>query len=198
MKPLDQVRSIDAYTLNHTAKVYKKRDFLRPVYKKVQNRFVLQNSILSRLMDFASSVPDLRRLGKGNIRHRLGDILILIIFVRASKCVGRTEIIEFGRHNLKRFRSMGMLRNGVPSEPTLCRVENGIDDLSLADKMREFAEAFHEELFKSGCGKEIICIDGKAERGTLQDNGRNPNIVSAYSPDTGITLATEACQEKKQ
>ena len=39
-------------------------------------------------------------------------------------------------------------------------------------------------------------MDGKAERGTVQDNGRNPDIVSAYSYDTGITLATEAFSEK--
>ena len=43
---------------------------------------------------------------------------------------------------------------------------------------------------------EIICVDGKAERGTVLANGRNPDIVSAYSFNTGITLATEACQEK--
>ena len=29
---------------------------------------------------------------------------------------------------------MGMLKNGVPSEATLCRVENGIDDLAMADR----------------------------------------------------------------
>lgn len=39
-------------------------------------------------------------------------------------------------------------------------------------------------------------MDGKAECGTIQDNGRNPDIVSAYSYNTGITLATEACSEK--
>ena len=32
--------------------------------------------------------------------------------------------------------------------------------------------------------------------GTVLANGRNPDIVSAYSFNTGITLATEACQEK--
>jgi len=51
-------------------------------------------------------------------------------------------------------------------------------------------------LLKSECGREIICIDSKAERGTIQENGRNPDIVSIYSYDTSITLATEACQEK--
>ena len=62
--------------------------------------------------------------------------------------------------------------------------------------MREFAKPFHRELLKGFSGMEIICMDGKAERGTVQTNGRNPDIVSAYSPDTGVILATEACQEK--
>ena len=89
-----------------------------------------------------------------------------------------------------------MLRKGVPSESTLCRIENGINDHTMADRMQDFAEVFHKELLKKSCGTEIICIDGKAERGTVQQNGRNPDIVSAYSFNTGITLATEACQEK--
>ena len=87
-----------------------------------------------------------------------------------------------------------MLKNGVPSEATLCRVEQGIDDTALADRMQAFMEAFHGKLSKAG--KEIICVDGKSERGTVLENGRNPDIVSAYSYNTGITLATEACREK--
>ena len=83
-------------------------------------------------MKFALSVPDFRRPDKGNIRHRLADIIMLMILGRASGHVARSEIIEFGRHNLNRFRKMGMLRNGVPSEATMCRVEQGIDELSMA------------------------------------------------------------------
>ncbi|MDD7133382.1 MAG: hypothetical protein PUH74_03050 [Bacteroidales bacterium] len=48
----------------------------------------------------------------------MDDIIMLMILGRASGRVGRAEIIEFGRHNLGRFRKMGMLRNGVPSEAT--------------------------------------------------------------------------------
>ena len=155
-----------------------------------------EGSILERLMDFAFSVPDFRRTGKGNHRHRLGDIIILMIFARMSKCVGRADIIEFGKHNLIKFKSMDMLRNGVPSESTLCRVENGIDSMGLADRMAVLAGEFHEELIRPSGLMEIISIDGKAMRGTVQENGRNPDIVSAYSPATGITLATEACNEK--
>jgi predicted transposase YbfD/YdcC len=91
---------------------------------------------------------------------------------------------------------MHMFRNGVPSEPTLCRVENGIDSTELARHMAAFSKIFHDELAKDNGQPEIINIDGKAMRGTVQENGRNPDIVSAYSPSTGITLATEACKEK--
>lgn len=181
-KPLDQVCSTSANALNQSSKLVNKSEF--------------NGSILDRLMDFASSVPDFRRSDKGNIQHRLADIIILMILARECGCVGRADIIEFGRHHLNKFHKLGILRNGVPSESTLCRAENGINDHAMADRMQDFAETFHKELLKKGCGKEIICIDGKAERGTVLENGRNPDIVSAYSFNTGITLATEACEEK--
>lgn len=65
IKPLDQVSSTGADAPNHTA--------------KVQNKLATGCSILDRLMDFAASVPDFRRTDKGNIRHRLEDIIILMI-----------------------------------------------------------------------------------------------------------------------
>ena len=182
IEPLDQKGLTDANASNHSP--------------KLQNKIDSHGSILERLMDLAASVPDFRRVDKGNIRHRLEDIIMLIVFGYASGYVGRAEIIEFGRHNLNKLRKLGMLKNGVPSEPTLCRIENGINDLDMADRMRLFAQRYHSELLDECGAGEIICVDGKSERGTVQDNGRNPDIVSAYSFNTGITLATEACQEK--
>ena len=117
IKPLDQVLSIVVDAHSHITKVV--------------NKFGSPDSILYKLKEFSSSVPDFRRSGKGNIRHRLDDIIMLMILARASKCVGRTEIIEFGRHNLNKFRKLGILKNGVPSEAALCRVEHGIDDPAL-------------------------------------------------------------------
>ncbi len=86
MEPLDQSLSIDAHKPNHTAKVI--------------NKFVPQGSILERLMNFAASVPDFRRCDKGNIRHRLNDIIILMILGRTCGHVGRSDIIAFGKYNL--------------------------------------------------------------------------------------------------
>jgi predicted transposase YbfD/YdcC len=183
---LDQNAVIDSMVaVNTTTKVQRK-----------SHSSIVEGSIMERLMNFAFSVPDFRRTGKGNHRHKLGDIILLIILARMSKCIGRADMIEFGKHNLRRFQSMNMLKNGVPSEATLCRIENGIDSTALAGKMAEFSKLVHDELVNVCGHPEIISIDGKAMRGTVQENGRNPDIVSAYSPSTGITLATEACDEK--
>ena len=181
-KPLDHAHSIDASASNHTA--------------KLTNKSESKCNMLSELMNFASSVPDFRRAVKGNIRHKLKDIIVQMILGRSCGHVGRADIIEFEQYNLNKFKKMDLLGNGVPSEATLCRVENGIDGQAMADRMQQFAETFHENLLKDCHGMKIICIDGKAERGTVLDNGRNPDIVSAYSYDTGITLATEICGEK--
>lgn len=126
-------------------------------------------------MDFASSVHDFRRSDRVNICHCLAYIIILMIFGRTSGHARRSEIIEFGRNNLNRFRKMGIPGNCTTSKATLRRVEQRIDDLSMADRKWEFAETYHARRLK-----EIICVDGKAERGTVVENGSSQDIISAY------------------
>ncbi|MFV0545604.1 MAG: transposase family protein [Bacteroides sp.] len=75
--------------------------------------------MLYHLKEFVSCVPEYRRTTKGNYKYKLKDILLLVILARLSKCITRAEIIQFGKHNLKRLQSMGILRKGIPSEPTL-------------------------------------------------------------------------------
>ena len=187
MKPLSQISSIKACAPKHTANICN---------KFICNKFDTECSIMDELRSFASSVSNFRRQDKGNLRHMLDDIIMLMILGRMAGYIRRVQIMEFGRHNLNKLRKLGMLRNGVPSEATLCRVENGINDTDMAERMQQFARLFLDRLRDTCRVIEIICIDGKAERGTIQENGRNPDIVSAYSFNTGITLATEACQEK--
>lgn len=139
-------------------------------------------------------MPEYRRTARGNYRHQLKDILMLVVLARLSKCVTRAEIIQFGKHNLKRLQSMGILRKGVPSEPTLCRVFNSLDAETMAGCMALFVDTFRREA--KPAGQEIICIDGKATRGTTYEDGHHPDIVSAYSLQTGQTLATDLCEKK--
>lgn len=151
---------------------------------------------MEKMLNFAASVPEFRRTDKGNLCHKLGDIVMLLMLARLSGCASRADILYFGEHNINKFRSMGLLKSGVPSEATLCRVENGLDDIRFSDLMSKFAQEYEHQIAKESNLWDIICIDGKAMRGTVQENGRNPDIVSAYSSQTGIVLATEACEEK--
>ena len=92
IKQLDQVLSIEADAHNQITKVV--------------NKFGSRGSILYRVKEFSSSIPDFRRSGKGNIRHRLDDIIMLIILGRASGCVGRAQIMEFGKYNISIYNRL--------------------------------------------------------------------------------------------
>ena len=90
---------------------------------------------MKHLKEFVKSVPDYRRTDKGNYKYKLEDILLLVILGRLGKCMTRPDIIRFGERNLKRFRSLGILLDGVPSEPTLCRIFKHIDDEAMSERM---------------------------------------------------------------
>lgn len=169
-------------------------NFLRIILLKKKHLDCLRGSIMTHLRKFVSSVPEYRRTNRGNFKHKLEDILLLVILGRLSKCITRAEILQFGKRHLKRLQAKGLFPYGLPSEATLCRVFQSIDDEKMAARMSAFSEVFRKEI--SDSATDIICIDGKAMRGTLYDNGRNPDIVSAYSLRSGFTLATDICKEK--
>nr|WP_297181749.1 hypothetical protein [uncultured Phocaeicola sp.] len=71
----------------------------------LKNRRILKIILIlsSKIGKFAHSDAEaplsvflFRRINKGNLRHKLSDIIVLIILGRLSKCVGRTEIIDLG------------------------------------------------------------------------------------------------------
>lgn len=107
-------------------------------------------------------------------------------------CATRAEIISFGENNLKRLQKQGLLMNGVPSQSTLCRIDQTLDAEGLAESMEKFIGK-HLRKFEE---LKIIAIDGKCTRGTVLENGKNPDIVSAFSVDEKLTISTVMCEEK--
>lgn len=150
---------------------------------------------MKHLKEFVKSVPDYRRTDKGNYKYKLEDILLLVILGRLGKCITRPDIIRFGERNLKRFRSLGILLDGVPSEPTLCRIFKHIDDEAMSERMSEFTSTFHDELV--GCAGDILCIDGKAMRGTVLENGRPPPTSYPPIPLKEVSPLPRTCVKKK-
>ena len=134
-------------------------NFLYAILLKKKHLDCLRGSIMTHLRKFVSSVPEYRRTSRGNFKHKLEDILMLVILGRLSKCITRAEILQFGKRHLKRLQSKGLFPYGLPSEATLCRVFQSIDDEKMADRMSAFAEVFRKEI--SASATDIICIDGK-------------------------------------
>lgn len=75
IKPLGQKRSIDTEAFNHSSE-------LRKIIR-------IKGNLLTGLVYFASSEPDFRRTKKVNLRHRLADVIVLMIPARMSKCIVR-------------------------------------------------------------------------------------------------------------
>ena len=74
-QPLDQTNGIVANTINHTAKVLKNSK--------------LEGSILEKLYEFSSSIPDFRRAGKHTSqverRHHVADIRTSVKMCQQSR-----------------------------------------------------------------------------------------------------------------
>ena len=115
-------------------------NFLRIILLKKKHLDCLRGSMMAHLRKFVSSVPEYRRTSRGNFKHKLEDILMLVILGRLSKCITRAEILQFGKRHLKRLQAKGLFPYGLPSEATLCRVLQSIDDEKMAERMSAFAE----------------------------------------------------------
>ena len=82
----------------------------------------------TELMEFLSGIPDPRRTDRGDFKYPLPDVMVMLCLGRLCGRVSRKDIISFTEEHLDTLRSrLGILEKGCPSEPTLCRLEKGID-----------------------------------------------------------------------
>ena len=82
---------------------------------------------------------------------------------------------------------MGMFRNGVLSKATIRHVYNGINDGIMRIGCKGLSKGFMHICGLGSWG--IFSITGNSERLIVMENGRNTDILSAYSLNKGITLA---------
>lgn len=142
------------------------------------------------LLNFIHSVPDYRRMNKGNCKHKLSDMLLLVILARACGCETRKDIVAFGTIHLCYLQDrLGILAKGCPSEPTLCRMEDGIDNVTLISLVSTLSRKYVSE--HDGTNRRHIAIDGKFMLGTKISDGCSPDVVTAFSVTDMLPLDTE-------
>lgn len=125
------------------------------------------------------------------IRHKLIDIITIIICAVASGAENYSEIALYSQCKEDWLKSILELPNGIPSHDTFERVMRRLDP-------EEFRKCFLN--WVRGVAKltkgEIVAIDGKALRGSKDGEKGAIYMVSAWANANGIVLGQMKVNEK--
>jgi predicted transposase YbfD/YdcC len=138
-----------------------------------------------------SSLTDPRQRGK--VRHKLTDIMILVICAVISGCDDWTEIELYGRKKEAWLRTFLELPNGLPSHDTISRVFEMISPVELENCFLSWVNGVFEKT-----NGQIVAIDGKTLRRS-HDRSSNKaaiHMVSAWASENGITLGQVETDQK--
>jgi predicted transposase YbfD/YdcC len=139
------------------------------------------------------ALKDPRRTQKGNLQHRLSDIILLT--VSAMLCgADNWELVQaFGKSQLEWLKRHGDFTNGVPSSDTIGRFFAALDPKSFNSCFISWIESISKK-----SAEEIVAIDGKSIRGAnpKRNGHKMPHIVSAFAANSGITLGQIKVDEK--
>jgi predicted transposase YbfD/YdcC len=150
----------------------------------------------SNLVAALAAVPDPRRQCK-NLRHRLGDILVLGFCGVLCGCDDFVEIEEFGRSKEDFFRRFLELPHGIPSHDTFRRVFQAVCPQALQHCLIQWLQGLRQTARPAADGA-VIAIDGKTLRRTFdRAHGLGAlHLVSAWATANGLTLGQVAVDAK--
>jgi hypothetical protein len=151
----------------------------------------------SRLVVAMAAVPDPRRQCQ-NLRHRLGDVLVLGFCGVRCGCDDFVEIEEFARSKEAFFRRFLELANGVPSHDTFRRVFQAVCPQALQRCLIDWLTEARQTAPPAPGAGSVVAIDGKTLRRTF-DRARGLgalHLVSAWATANGITLGQVAVDAK--
>lgn len=136
-------------------------------------------------------LSDPRRTGRGNFRHSLHDIVLLVVAGVLCGLDDWEQIADFGRIQQRWLRKYGSFRNGIPSHDTLNRVFSALDPSAFGACFVQWANAVRGH--SSG---EVVAIDGKCIRGSGHDGNPATHMVSAYAAENRLCLGHVATSAK--
>ena len=129
-------------------------------------------------------------------RYPLWLILLLVIMGTISGCKSYYALEEFGtRHWEALCEELGLTIKRFPSDTTFRRVLQKLDFALLAQQFEQWVK----DNVKLDPG-EGITIDGKSIKSTVSKNNSDyqnfVSMVSVYSQQQGVVLATQAFEHK--
>jgi predicted transposase YbfD/YdcC len=124
-------------------------------------------------------------------QYPLSHVLALVVIGMLASCEDWVDIADFGRLRQGWFASFGLFEKGTPSHDTLGRIFRLLDATMFA---RYFARWAQQVV---GPITGVVAIDGKTSRASGDGDLAKPiHTVSAWSSETGLTLAQVATAEK--
>ncbi len=148
--------------------------------------------IMEELLELMEYIEDVRQ--KRKVRHKLKDILVIVLFATLADADDWVEIAMFANEYQDYLRKYIELKNGVPSHDTIQRVMGMVSP----DILQQLYSRW-QELLNRGEGevlKKIICIDGKTMRSNKRKGSKPSHIVTAWSREDGFSLGQKAVNEK--
>ena len=132
-----------------------------------------------------------RRTSRGNFRHQLHDILLLVFSAVLCGANEWEEIEDFGVEEQEWLCQYGSFRFGIPSHDTVNRVFAAIDP-------NEFCTCFSEwvNTLRQRYDREVVAIDGKRICSSHHKGNPAIHIVSAFATQNGLCLGQVATREK--
>ena len=147
---------------------------------------------MEKLLQWMEYIEDVRQEKK--IRHKLKDILVIVLFATLANADDWVEIAEFGEVYEDYLKKYIGLENGVPSHDTIQRVMGMVSPESMQQlyvKWQGLLDSREGEALK-----RIVCIDGKTMRGNRRKEEKPLHIVSAWSKEDGFCMGQKAVMEK--
>jgi len=147
--------------------------------------------MVEKLKEKIGEISEPRRTFKGNIRHKLEDIIIIGLCAVISNGEDYEDMEIFGIANEEWLREKLRLElpNGIPSKITFERVYEALKPEELSKYLNECLEAKRPE-------REVTPIDGKTLKGSKNGDKAALHVVSVWASETQITLGEIAVDEK--
>lgn len=128
----------------------------------------------------------------GNMRHKLVDILVIVLVGIVCGCEQWIEIEDFARNKESWLREFLELPNGIPSDDTYRRVMERIKPKQLETAYRKWVLPY-----VGSCIGKHVAVDGKTVCGASREGQKSKlHIVSAWVREDGVTLGQLRTQEK--
>lgn len=128
--------------------------------------------------------------------HKLIDILVIAVSATLSGADGFVAIEDWGKSNTDWLTSFLDLQSGIPSHDTFGRVFSLINPSEFQKAFRDWVKLIKKDIPE----KEIIAIDGKYLRGSLEKAGKRSSaviMVNAWATESGLSIAQLTSRLKK-